>query len=50
MLAIIGTGSRGSDTIISTYKVDENVVIKTLCDVNDVKTTMAMDQIEKELV
>lgn len=49
VLAIIGSGSRGRGTIINTCKVNENVVIKTVCDVNDTKAAMTIVQIEKEL-
>ena len=38
VLALVGTGPRGLDTIISTCKVNTNVEIKTVC---DVKTTTA---------
>src|SRR5680860_101022 len=48
-LGFIGTGARGRQTIINCCKVNDNVVIKTICDVNDVKAGMAMTQIEKEL-
>jgi len=49
VLALIGSGSRGTSTIIGTCKVNENVEIKTICDVNDFKASKAIDQIEKEL-
>lgn len=48
-LGFIGTGARGRGTIIDCCKVNDNVVIKTICDVNDLKAGMAMTQIEKEL-
>ena len=37
VLALIGAGRRGLDTIISTCKVNANVEIKTVCDVKDYK-------------
>ncbi len=49
VLAIIGAGSRGRATIINTCKVNKNVVIKTVCDVNDLKAAMTIDAIENEL-
>jgi len=48
VLALIGSGSRGTGTIISTCRINENVEVKTVCDVNDVKAAKAIDQIEKE--
>jgi len=49
VLAVIGSGDRGTATIINTCKVNQNVEIKTVCDVNDVKATKAISAIEKEL-
>jgi len=49
VLAIIGSGSRGTSTIINTCKVNLNVEIKTVCDVNDLKAARAIELIEKEL-
>ena len=49
VLAIIGSGSRGTSTIINTCKVNSNVAIKTVCDVNDLKAARAIELIEKEL-
>ena len=49
VLALIGSGSRGLGTIISTCKINANVVIKTVCDVNDLKADKAIAAIEKEL-
>ena len=49
VLAIIGSGSRGTGTIINTCKVNTNVEIKTICDVNDLKAELAIAQMEKEL-
>ncbi len=49
VLALIGAGSRGPDTIISTCKVNANVEIKTVCDVNELNARKAILNIEKEL-
>lgn len=49
VLALIGSGGRGTGTIISTCKVNANVEIKTVCDVNDLKAAKAISLIEKEL-
>lgn len=49
VLAIIGSGGRGTGTIINTCKVNENVVIKTVCDVNDLKAAKAIAKMEEEL-
>ena len=49
VLALIGSGSRGTGTIISTCKINANVEIKTVCDVNDMKAAKAISAIEKEL-
>lgn len=49
VLAIIGSGSRGTGTIISTCKLNANVEIKTVCDVNDLKAAKAINAIEKAL-
>ncbi|MGB8490135.1 MAG: Gfo/Idh/MocA family oxidoreductase [Bacteroidales bacterium] len=49
VLAIIGSGSRGTGTIISTCKLNANVKIKTVCDVNDLKADKAINAIEKSL-
>jgi len=49
VLAIIGSGARGTGTIINTCKVNENVVIKTVCDVNDLKAAKAIAKMEEEL-
>ena len=50
VLAIIGSGSRGTNTIINTCKVNDDVEIKTVCDVNDLKAAKAISAIEKELL
>ncbi|MBT6766101.1 MAG: Gfo/Idh/MocA family oxidoreductase, partial [Prolixibacteraceae bacterium] len=49
ILAIIGSGDRGTPTIINTCKVNSNVEIKSVCDVNDVKAARAISAIEKNL-
>ena len=49
ILALIGAGGRGLDTIISTCKVNENVEIKTICEVKTTRTETAVNTIEKEL-
>jgi len=49
VLALIGSGDRGTSTIINTCLVNENVEIKTICDVNDIKAAMALERIEKGL-
>ena len=49
ILALIGSGSRGLSTIVSTCQINTNVVVKTVCDVNDLKAAKAISTIEKEL-
>lgn len=49
VLALIGSGGRGLGTIISTCKLNANVVIKTVCDVKTTRLETAINQIEKEL-
>lgn len=49
VLALIGSGGRGLGTIISTCKLNANVVIKTVCDVKTTRVETAVNQIEKEL-
>jgi len=49
VLALIGSGARGLGTIISTCKLNANVVIKTVCDVKTTRVETAVNQIEKEL-
>jgi predicted dehydrogenase len=48
-LALIGCGSRGLWTIINCCKINENVVIKSVCDVNKTKLAKAVEAVEKEL-
>ena len=49
VLAIIGAGGRGLPCIINCCKVNENVEIKTVCDVNDVRSARGASEIEKQL-
>lgn len=49
VLALVGCGGRGLSTIISTCKVNTNVVVKTVCDVKSTRIAAAVQDIEKEL-
>ncbi len=49
VLAIIGSGGRGLPCIINCCKVNTNVEIKTVCDVNDLRSARAVGEVEKEL-
>jgi len=49
VLALVGCGSRGLSCIINCCKTNENVVIKTVCDVNRTKLAKAAAEIEKQL-
>ncbi|HDR52500.1 MAG TPA: Gfo/Idh/MocA family oxidoreductase [Mariniphaga anaerophila] len=49
VLALIGAGSRGTGTIIDTCRRNENVEIKTVCDVKSTQVQNAVAEIEKEL-
>jgi predicted dehydrogenase len=49
VLAVIGAGGRGLGTIISCCQVNINVEIKTVCDVNDTRSSLAVQEIEKQL-
>ena len=49
VLALIGAGGRGVPTIISCCKSNVNVEIKTVCDVNDLRSASASAEIEKQL-
>ena len=49
VLAIIGAGGRGLPSVISCSKSNVNVEIKTVCDVNDVRSASAASEIEKQL-
>jgi len=49
VLAIIGAGSRGVPCVINCCKVNTNVEIKTVCDVNDLRSAKGATEIEKQL-
>lgn len=49
VLALIGCGGRGLGCIINCCRINENVVIKTVCDVNRTKLGKAVSAVEKEL-
>jgi len=49
VLALVGSGSRGVGCIINCCKINENVTVKTICDVNSTKLTKAAAAIEREL-
>jgi predicted dehydrogenase len=49
VLALIGAGGRGLGCIINCCKINENVTIKTVCDVNKTKLGNAAAAVEKEL-
>ncbi|MCK4750668.1 MAG: Gfo/Idh/MocA family oxidoreductase [Bacteroidales bacterium] len=49
VLALIGAGGRGRSTIINVCKVNKGVEIKYICDVNDVKSALAINEVEKQL-
>jgi predicted dehydrogenase len=49
VLALVGSGLRGTATIISTCKVNKNVEIKTICDVKTTRLEASIGLIEKEL-
>ena len=48
VLAIIGAGGRGLPSIISCCKSNANVEIKTVCDVNDLRSASGASDIEKQ--
>jgi predicted dehydrogenase len=48
-LGLIGAGERGLGTIISTCKVNTNVVVKSICDVKTTRLAEASAGIQKEL-
>jgi predicted dehydrogenase len=48
-LALIGCGGRGLGCIVNCCKINENIVIKTVCDVNKTKLGKAASEIEKTL-
>ncbi len=49
VLAVIGAGGRGSATIINCCKVNTNVELKTICDVDDTRSAALAGRVEKEL-
>ena len=49
VLALVGCGGRGLGTIISCCKLNSDVVIKTVCDVNKTKLANAVNRVEKDL-
>ena len=49
VLALVGSGPRGLETILSTCKVNDNVEIKTVCDVKTKRVEAAVTAIGKEL-
>ena len=49
VLALIGAGGRGTGCIINCCKINDNVIIKTVCDVNKTKLAAAATQVDKEL-
>jgi predicted dehydrogenase len=49
VIAIIGAGGRGVPCVISCCKSNINVEIKTVCDVNDLRSASAASEIEKQL-
>ena len=49
VLALIGAGGRGVPSILSCCRSNVNVTIKTVCDVNDLRSASASSEIEKEL-
>lgn len=49
VLALIGAGGRGLPSVISCCKNNVNVEIKTVCDVNDLRSASAASEIEMQL-
>ena len=49
VLALIGAGNRGTISVINCCKINENVTLKTVCDVNTSKLANAAVLVEKEL-
>ena len=48
VLALIGAGGRGLTTIINCCKTAPDVELKTICDVNDLRSGLAASEIEKQ--
>ena len=49
VLALIGCGGRGLGCVINCCKINSNVVVKTVCDVNATKLAKAAESVETEL-
>jgi len=49
VLALIGAGGRGLPCIINCCKVNTDVEIKTVCDVNDLRSAIGASEVEKQL-
>ncbi len=49
LIALIGSGGRGLPSVISCVQANTNVEIKTVCDVNDARSSAAVSEIEKQL-
>lgn len=49
VMALIGAGPRGLSTIINTCQNNTDVEIKTICDVDDLRSAHAVSEIEKQL-
>lgn len=49
VLALIGAGERGRNTIINVCKISKGVEIKYICDVNDIKSSMTLGEVKKQL-
>jgi len=49
VLAVVGAGNMGMTGIINCCKINENVTIKTVCDVNQTKLARSAALVEKEL-
>lgn len=49
VLALVGAGNRGLSTVLSCCQSNVDVEVKTVCDVNDLRSGLAVDGIEKQL-
>jgi predicted dehydrogenase len=49
VIALIGAGDRGRNTIINLCKISQGVEIKYICDVNDVKSSMTLNAVNMQL-